>query len=135
MSAIDARHAGRTSAGLDEERRFWERTSRGTMGLGSSARGSVVGSAAISFFALDPGRLAFWKIQGSPFLRSLVFKSGSRMSTTRVTLKKLHSGQPFFNTAPDFYAYHGSFARTFYCARISEIIAKLSQKYHFYLCM
>ena len=28
---------------------------------------------------------------------------------------------------------HGSFARTFYSERISEIIAKLSQKYHFYL--
>ena len=28
---------------------------------------------------------------------------------------------------------HGSFARTFCSARISEIIAKLSQKYHFYL--
>ena len=29
--------------------------------------------------------------------------------------------------------YHGSFARTFYSEHISEIIAKLSQKYHFYL--
>ena len=28
---------------------------------------------------------------------------------------------------------HGSFARTFYSERISEIIAKLSQKYNFYL--
>ena len=30
---------------------------------------------------------------------------------------------------------HGSFARTFYSERIYEIIAKLSQKYHFYLVM
>ena len=130
MSAIDV--AGRTSAGLDKERRFWETASKGTTVPGSPPRGSVVGPVTISCFALDPGHLAFWKIQSGPFLGSLVFKPGSRMSTTRVTLKKLHSGQPFFNTAPDFYAYHGSFARTFYCARISEIIAKLSQKYHFY---
>ena len=92
-STIDV--AGRTSAGLDEEGRFWGRASKGNTVPGSPHRGSVVSHGNI-FFALDLGHLVFRKIQGGPILGSLVFKSGSRMSTTRVTLKKLHSRQPFF---------------------------------------
>ena len=71
-----------------------ESVSKGSTALGSPPHGTVVGLTALSFFALGLGRPGFWKIQGSPFLRSLVFKSGSLVSTTRAALKKLHSGQP-----------------------------------------
>ena len=47
------------------------------------------------FFALDPGRPGFWKIQGDPFLGPWVSNLGPFFKS-RVTLKKRYSGQQFF---------------------------------------
>ena len=79
----------RTSAGLDKERRFWERASKGTSVPESPSRGSVVGPVAISSFRPrsrapcileNPGR-SFFGILGFQIGVSYVNNQGDSQKT------------------------------------------------------